>query len=76
MNAVQRDKCYVRRLGRKPSGRQFTFALLSSIQRATPGGVTREQILRDRHPMRTAIAALPYLCLVIGLVALYAWRAR
>jgi hypothetical protein len=76
MNPLQRDKCYVRRLGRNPSGRQFTFALLGSIHRVTPGGITREQILRERHPLRTAITALPYLGLMVGLVALYAWRAH
>lgn len=70
MNSLQRDKCYVRRLGRTPSGRQFAHALLGSMGRVTPGGITRE-----RHPLRGLVSSLPYLGVVIGLVALYAWRA-
>ena len=75
MNDLQRDKCYVRRLGRTSSGHQFAHALLDSMMRATPGGISREQVFREHHPLRAAVSSLPYLGAVLGLVAMYAWRA-
>ena len=39
--------------------------LLDSIQRTTPGGIRREQFVRRRHPVKTALAAAPFIALVV-----------
>ena len=43
--------------------RLAAHALLDSMQRTTPGGIRREQFVRRRHPIKTALAVLPFLAL-------------
>lgn len=40
-------------------------AMLDSIQRTTPGGIRREQFVRRRHPLKTAVASLPFVALAL-----------
>jgi len=42
--------------------RLAAHALLDSMARTTPGGIRREQFVR-RPPLKTALAALPFLAL-------------
>ena len=39
-------------------------ALARHMNEATPGGIRREQFVRRSHPVKTALAALPFVALV------------
>jgi len=39
--------------------------LLESIQRTTPGGIRREQFVQRRHPIKTLLAAAPFVALAV-----------
>lgn len=36
-------------------------ALLWNIHETTPGGIRREQFVRRKHPLKTAIALFPFI---------------
>lgn len=40
-------------------------SLLQNIADTTPGGIRREQFIRRRHPVKTALACLPFVALVV-----------
>lgn len=42
----------------------LAHALLDSMQRTTPGGIRREQFVRTRHPIKTALAMFPFIAFV------------
>lgn len=44
--------------------RIVTHALLDNMRRTTPGGIRREQFVRNRHPVKTAMAMFPFVAFV------------
>lgn len=48
--------------------------LLSNIQRTTPGGIRREQFVQRRHPVKTVLAAAPFVALVVLAAVAYLIR--
>lgn len=47
-----------------PIERLVTHALLDNIRQTTPGGIRREQFVRTHHPLKTALAMLPFVAFV------------
>lgn len=45
--------------------RLIAHALLDNMHHTTPGGICREQFVRTRHPIKTALAAFPFVALVV-----------
>lgn len=45
--------------------RIVAHTLLDNIQHTTPGGIRREQFVRTRHPIKTALAMLPFVAFVV-----------
>lgn len=43
--------------------RTLAHALLDSMARMTPGGITRERLFHRPHPVKTLLASLPFLAL-------------
>lgn len=40
-------------------------ALLQNIADTTPGGIRREQFVRRRHPVKTALAVFPFVAFAV-----------
>ena len=48
--------------------RIMAHALLDNMAHTTPGGIRREQFVRTRHPIKTALAAFPFIAFVALIV--------
>lgn len=49
-------------------------ALLWNIHETTPGGIRREQFVRTRHPLKTALALFPFVAFLA--LAIFALATR
>jgi hypothetical protein len=50
----------------QPDDPRLTRALMQHLHDATPGGIHREQFVRRRHPVKTVLAILPFVALVVA----------
>lgn len=48
----------------QPEDRRVARVVMRHLHDATPGGIRREQFIHRRHPVKTALAILPFVALV------------
>lgn len=56
--------------------RAFAHALLDSMKRTTPGGIRREQFVRRPHPIKTLLAAFPFVAFIALCIVAVVTRAH